>query len=64
MDNLTTFFLWFFSAIWDFFKIPFPMLEMTIGQVLLGASCFYFAFRLLNLMLSVRVSASDAKEDD
>lgn len=64
MENLTTFFSWFFSAIWNFFKIPFPMLEMTIGQVLLGASCFYFAFRLLNLMLSVRVSASDAKEDE
>lgn len=62
MDNLLSFFGWFFDAIWEFFKIPFPGLDMTIGAVFIAATCFYFGFRLLSLMFNTTTSSDKGDE--
>ena len=56
MEDLLTFFRWFFPAMWQFFKIPFPLLGMTVGQVLIAASCVVFSFSLLGMLLRVSIS--------
>ena len=58
MSNVLMFFSWFFDAIWGFFTIPFPGLDMSIGAVLVGLTCFYFAFRLLALMFTTTTTPS------
>ena len=55
MEDLLIFFRWFFPAMWQFFKIPFPLLGMTVGQVLIAASCVVFSFSLLGMLLRVSI---------
>lgn len=64
MEYLFRFFEWFFPAIWEFFKLPFPFMGMTIGQFGIGCSLIVFSFSLLGLMLSVRLGGAPRSKSD
>jgi len=64
MKYLMQFFEWFFPAIWEFFKLPFPFLDMTIGQFGIGCSLIVFSFTLLSMMLSVRLGGLPRSRSD
>lgn len=64
MKYLFDFFEWFFPAIWAFFKLPFPFMDMTIGQFGIGCSLIVFSFTLLGMMLSVRIGGSPRSKSD
>ena len=57
MEDLLIFFRWFFPAMWQFFKIPFPLLGMTVGQVLIASSAVVFSFSLLGMLLRVSIGS-------
>jgi len=64
MKHLIQFFEWFFPAIWEFFKLPFPFLDMTIGQFGIGCSLIVFSLTLLGMMLSVRLGGAPRSRSD
>jgi len=64
MSYLMQFFEWFFPAIWEFFKLPFPFLDMTIGQFGIGCSLIVFSLTLLGMMLSVRLGGAPRSRSD
>ena len=64
MDELFAFFKMFFPSIWEFFKLPFPFMGMTIGQFGIGCSVIVFSFSVLGLILSVRLGGSPRSRSD
>lgn len=62
MEDMVSFFKSFFPSIAGFFNIEFPMLGLTVLQVLLGVSFMSFSILLLSLILKNGMSIRDAAE--
>lgn len=51
MSDLLDFFTSIFGALWDFFNIEFPLLGMSVFQVLMAALFLHLAIKLIVQLL-------------
>lgn len=51
MSDLLNFFTSVFSALWDFFNIEFPLLGMSVFQVLMAALFIHLGLKLIAQLL-------------
>ena len=64
MEYLIKFFKMFFPAVWEFFKLPFPFLDMTIAEFGIGCSLIVFSLYVLGMVLSVRFGGAPRSKSD